>query len=313
MRHYSVVLGETGKGKSSFLNAMLKNYGINKTLDTSDEGEGCTKKITACPTISIGDDKYFFIDTPGLNDKDLDEQTKTALRNQSTNSKNRIKAILICLHIDDKRLSKSIQEMLKEFMNCFPLNDFWNHVLIVRTHVREMNLKRTGNLETSVIDKMGNYMNDKNIAYPKNMKEREFFFNSVLEDENGDYAGINTDHNIKNEFEKVFEAINGLDPFFKEIRLIRKFSQNEGNYNVFYEEYEYQDFDGKTQKKHIEKNREFIVKQVGKKGPIRDRRYVGTKTDCWGNDYRVYQDYKYYIDEKGNKCDFYDVGDEYEE
>ena len=29
MNHYSVVLGETGKGKSSFLNAMLKNYGIN--------------------------------------------------------------------------------------------------------------------------------------------------------------------------------------------------------------------------------------------------------------------------------------------
>ena len=313
MRHYSVVLGETGKGKSSFLNAMLKNYGIDRTLDTSDEGGGCTKKITACPTISIGDDKYFFIDTPGLNDKDLDEQTKTALRNQSTNPKNRIKAILICLHIDDKRLSKSIQEMLKEFMNCFPLNDFWNHVLIVRTHVREMNLKKAGNLEKSVIDKMGNYMNDKNIANPKNMKEREFFFNSVLEDENGDYAGINTDHNIKNEFEKVFNAINGLDPFFKEIRLIRKFSQKEGNYNVFYEEYEYQDFDGKTQKKPIEKNREFIVKQVGKKGPIRDRRYVGTKTDCWGNDYRVYQDYKYYIDEKGNKCDFYDVGDEYEE
>ena len=313
MNHYSVVLGETGKGKSSFLNAMLKNYGINQTLNTSEEGEGCTKKITACPTISIGDDKYFFIDTPGLNDKDLDEQTKTALRNQSTNPKNRIKAILICLHIDDKRLSKSIQEMLKEFMNCFPLNDFWNHVLIIRTHVREMNLKKTGNLETSVIDKMGNYMNDKNIAHPKNMKEREFFFNSVLEDENGDYAGINTDHNIKNEFKKVFEVINGLDPFFEEIRLIRKFSQKEGNYNVFYEEYEYKDFDGKTQKKPIEKNREFIVKQVGKKGPIRDRRYVGTKTDCWGNDYRVYQDYKYYIDEKGNKCDFYDVGDEYEE
>lgn len=311
--YYCVVLGETGKGKSSFLNAMLKNFGVNQSLETSDQGEGCTKDIKPCNAISINDDKYFFIDTPGLNDKDLDKQTKEALRNQATNPKNRITAILICLHIDDKRLSKSIQEMLKEFMNCFPLHDFWKHVLIIRTHVREMNLKKTGNLEKSVIEKMGNYMNQKSIAYPNNLKDREFFFNSVLEDDDGEYAGINTDNNIKSEFRKVFEKVKGLDPFFKQINFKRKFSREEGNFNVTYEEYEYVDFNGEKQAKLVEKDREFKVKQVGKRGPIRDRKYVGSKTDCWGNNYSVYQDYKYYIDEKGNKCDFYDVGQPYEE
>ena len=192
--HYCVVLGETGKGKSSFLNALFKNFNVNEHLQTSDEGEGCTKDIKGCKPVDIHNDKYFFIDTPGLNDNDLDEKTKKALRNQATNPKNRIKAILICLHIDDKRLSKSIQEMLKEFMNCFPLKDFWKHVLIIRTHVREKKLKKTGKLEESIIEKMGQYLLEKNIAYPEMLGEREFFFNSVIEDNYGELTIINVDH-----------------------------------------------------------------------------------------------------------------------
>ena len=310
--HYCVVLGETGKGKSSFLNAALKNHGVDQTLDANDLGEGCTKSIKPCSPIDIGDDKYIFIDTPGLNDEDLDEKTKEALRHQATNPDNRISAILICLHIDDKRLSKSIREMLREFMNSFPLNDFWKHVLIIRTHVREMKLKKPGNLEESVIKNLGNYMSQKNIAYPSNLKDREFFFNSVIDDDDGKLPYINTDKNIKNEFKKVFAKINELDPFFKQINLKSKFSREEGNFNVTYEEYEYVDFNGNKQTKLVEKAREFKVKQVGKIGAFTGKRYKGTKKDCWGNDYTVYQDYKYYIDEKGNECDEYDVGEPYE-
>ena len=304
--YYCVVLGESGKGKSSFLNAMLKNYGVNQTLETGDKPEVCTKRIKPCSPISIDDDKYFFIDTPGLiNDINIDKQTEEALKYHATNQKNRISAILICLHIDDRRLNNSIQEMLKEFMNCFPLYDFWKHVLIIRTHARKMNSKKSGNFEESVIEKLGNYMSQKNIAYPSNLKDREFFFNSVTED----YGDINTDYNIKNEFKKVFAKISELDPFFKQINLKRKFSREEGYFNVTYEEYEYVDFDGNKQTKLVEKDRKFIVR----KGPYRDKKYIDTKRDCWGNDYRVYQDIKYYIDEKGNKRDFYNVGEPYEE
>ena len=127
--HYCVVLGETGKGKSSFLNAALKNHGFNQTLD-----EGWTKSLNSCKPISIDNDKYFFIDTPGLGDKDLDEKTKEALRYQATNQNNRISAILICLHIDDKRFciecsrnAKGIYELVsfKRFLGtCFNYKDF---------------------------------------------------------------------------------------------------------------------------------------------------------------------------------------------
>ena len=310
--HYCVVLGETGKGKSSFLNAALKNHGVDQILETNDLGEGCTKGIKPCSPIDIGDDKYIFIDTPGLNDKDLDEQTKKALRHQATNPNNRISAILICLHIDDKRLSNSIQEMLKEFMNCFPLKDFWEHVLIIRTHVRNNNLKKSGNLEKYVIEKLGDYMSQKNIANPSDLKKREFFFNSVIENDYGD-SYCNTDDNIKNEFKRVFAKISELDPFFEQINLKGIVRREEGNFNVTYEEYEYVDFNRNKQTKLVEIDREFKVKQVGKKGPYRSRYIKGTKKDCWGNYYTVYQDYKYYEDEKGNRCDEYDVGEPYEE
>lgn len=310
--HYCVVLGEIGKGKSSFLNAALKNHGVDQTLDTNDLGEGCTKSIKPCKPIDIGDDKYIFFDTPGLNDEDLDEKTKEALRYQATDQKNRISAILICLHIDDKRFSKSIREMLREFMNCFPLYDFWKHVLIIRTHVREMKLKKPGNLEESVIEKLGNYMSQKNIAYPSNLKEREFFFNSVIENDYGD-SYCNTDDNIKNELKKVFAKISELKPFFKQINLKRKFSKEDQNYDVTYDEYEYVDFNGNKQTKLVEIDRKIKVKQVGNTGPYRDRYKKGKKRDCWGNYYTIYQDYKYFLDEKGNKCDEYDVGEPYEE
>lgn len=313
MNHYCVVLGLTGKGKSSFLNALFKNYGENQELEANGKGDGCTTKITPCKPIYINDDKYFFIDTPGLDDEDLDEKTVEALRYQSTDTKNRIKAILICLHIDDNRLSTSTRNMLKEFMNCFPLNDFWEHVLIIRTHVRENNLKIHGDLEESINKKMGDFMKKKNIACPKELNKREFFFNSVLkEDKNKKPILFNTGTDIKNEFKKVLEKIKRIHPFFRRIEFKKEYTKEEGNYKVTYEEYEYEDFNGKIETKPIEKNRDFIVKQVGKTGPYRDKRYVGTRTDCWGDEYRVYQDYKYYIDEKGNKCDFFDVGGEYE-
>ena len=38
------------------------------------------------------------------------------------------------MNLTDLRLEKSHQIALKEFMNYFPFNDFWKHVIIIRTH-----------------------------------------------------------------------------------------------------------------------------------------------------------------------------------
>ena len=256
--HHCVILGEKGHGKSSFLNALFKNYGINKTLDTRHE-----TIFTPCQ-IDIDEDKFIFYDTKGLNDLEYNNRIKEFIINEATNSSNRIKALLICLHIDDERFHASIREMLKEFMNCFPLKDFWEHVLIIRTFVHSPDLKEYGNLEDSVKEYLGDYMQEKKIDFPKNMNEREFFFNSVK----GPKSSINTDGEIKEEFKKVLAKIKKLDPFSREIKYhieyVREEKKDEGNFIVYYKIYRYTDSNGKTWEKIVENHRHF---KVGKTGP----------------------------------------------
>ena len=64
--HYCVILGETGKGKSSFLNALFENYGKSLNLKNSDGDNGFTKKIQPF-NLDIENDKHIIFDTPGLN------------------------------------------------------------------------------------------------------------------------------------------------------------------------------------------------------------------------------------------------------
>jgi ribosome biogenesis GTPase A len=64
--YYCVILGETGKGKSSFLNALFKNNDKSMNLKTSDGNDGFTKKIQPY-NLDIENDKYIIFDTPGLN------------------------------------------------------------------------------------------------------------------------------------------------------------------------------------------------------------------------------------------------------
>ena len=90
--------------------------------------------------------------------------------------------------------------MLKEFMNCFPLQEFWKHVLIIRTHVRNKNLKKHGQLEKGIIDKLGQYMDDKKISYPQDLNEREYYFDSVNDDDS-----INVNDDIKTESKKFWK------------------------------------------------------------------------------------------------------------
>ena len=119
--------------------------------------------------------------------------------------------------------------MLKEFMNCFPLKEFWKHVLIIRTHVRNKNLKKHGQLEKGIIDKLGQYMDDKKISYPQDLNEREYYFDSV----NDDNDSININDDIKTESKKVLEKIKSLEPFFLDIKFIREDTKIDGDFKVY--------------------------------------------------------------------------------
>ena len=62
MVHYTIVLGITGKGKSSFINAM-NGFKVAETI--TENGNRCTTEIKH-HNINRDSDTFTFIDTPGL-------------------------------------------------------------------------------------------------------------------------------------------------------------------------------------------------------------------------------------------------------
>ena len=102
MVHYTIVLGITGKGKSSFINAM---GGSKVAENVSMDGNRCTTKINYY-NINRGGDTFTFIDTPGLNDKLGDDKHLELIRTEATKPDTRIKCILIVMNLTDERLEK---------------------------------------------------------------------------------------------------------------------------------------------------------------------------------------------------------------
>ena len=64
-----LVLGETGVGKSSFINGITNQ----QACKVSSEGKACTTKFKIVKT-RHENSQYNFIDTPGLNDAKGDEK-----------------------------------------------------------------------------------------------------------------------------------------------------------------------------------------------------------------------------------------------
>ena len=130
MVHYTIVLGITGKGNSSFINAM---NGSKVAETISINGNRYTTKIKY-HNINRDNDSFSFIDTPELNDKLGDDGDLKLIREKATKPESRINCILIIMNLTDKRFEKFYRITLKEFMNCFPFHDFWKLVFIIRTH-----------------------------------------------------------------------------------------------------------------------------------------------------------------------------------
>jgi predicted GTPase len=124
----SVLLGITGVGKSSFINAITKK----KICKVGDGSDSCTQKIVQADVANNGYN-YYFVDTPGLDDGEGDQQNIPQLENLKQKYP-RINVFIICLKFNEIRLSLSLKNALIKFMEIFPTPSFWDHVLILRTH-----------------------------------------------------------------------------------------------------------------------------------------------------------------------------------
>ena len=127
----SIVLGETGVGKSAFINAINQK----RALKISNGPYNCTK-YTQTVTRKYNGQSFLFIDTPGFSFPNEDEKEYAFIEIKRTfqTYKGSLRCILILKNFNDRRIWRNELEFIQRIMDCFPVPNFWKHVLIIYTH-----------------------------------------------------------------------------------------------------------------------------------------------------------------------------------
>ena len=127
-KSYFAVIGVTGEGKSSFVNVLSAKSNFKESTDGNSE----TQKIQDIE-FDFGGNSLIAIDTPGLDDSLYNAEKirnlKTLILEYPT-----LRCLIIIKKYNNFRLSESLQEAIKVFMESFPLENFWDHVIIVNTY-----------------------------------------------------------------------------------------------------------------------------------------------------------------------------------
>ena len=202
--NYILVLGKIGVGKTTFVNTIIKSN-IFKTYD--DGPDMCTRECQI-GRLTFQNKHYSFIDTPGF-DESENEINKAISENPN------IKCIILLFNIHEKkRIDQSTAELLEKLIKRFPIKNFWDHIIVVRTHVdeyfrygkRKRILEENKNILLYFVnnaESLKNYMKNFGIAIPYTIDE--YYFGK------SDEEGIVEDYEYNStEFEKILNKINNL-------------------------------------------------------------------------------------------------------
>lgn len=205
----SIVLGETGVGKSAFINAINQK----RALKISDGPYNCTKE-TQSLTRKYNGQSFLFIDTPGFSFPNEDEKESAFIEiERAFHTFKSLRCILILKNFNDRRIRRNELEFIQRIMDCFPVPNFWKHVLIIYTHSykgeyrfehEKKNMEKFVNALHS--EDLQKFMMKRNIDIPLTVDE---FF---VDCDNDDLK--ETFENNKDEFEKIFFAIKSRKPLF---------------------------------------------------------------------------------------------------
>lgn len=183
-KSYFAVIGITGEGKSAFVNVLSAKSNFTE----SSYGNSETQKIQDIE-FDFNGDSLVAIDTPGLDDT-LYNSEKIINLNRLIADYPTIKCLIIVKRYNTFRLSESLQEAIKVFMESFPLENFWEHVIIVNTHANPKDESFNYYISKQIqyfVEKINNcrklkdFMFEKKIKIPERIKE--YFIDSKFSKE----------------------------------------------------------------------------------------------------------------------------------
>ena len=228
-KSYFVVIGITGEGKSLFVNTIS---GMDNKFQTSSNGNSETQQIQSVEFVFNGT-SFVGIDTPGLDDSSHNlekiQQLKTLIYENPT-----IKCLVIVKKYNTFRLSQSLQEAIKVFMDSFPLENFWDHVIIINTwaNPNEENFQDYyENDRQFFFDKINkctnlkDYMIKKGIKFPNNITE--YFV---------DTKQYKKDKKMKEIFTNIKKDISDNELMFKKVKrseILKSVEKSPNNNNKY--------------------------------------------------------------------------------
>lgn len=128
---YFAIIGLTGHGKSTFLNAISGT----ESCKVSSKGKSETQVIQLVSFVR-NNHRFNAIDTPGLDDSD-DDKKKVSIIKEVLKGHPKIKKLILIKKLTDVRLSGSMQNAIIAFMEAFPKKNFWDHVIIVNSRANK--------------------------------------------------------------------------------------------------------------------------------------------------------------------------------
>ena len=191
------LLGETGNGKSTFINQITRK-------NECKEGDSPEAVTTEPKMVSYDYEGYnfYFIDTPGLNDKNGDDVNLKQLK--ELRKCPRLNVFILLLKFNDLRITESIQRSLIEFMKIFPSQNFWDNIIIVRNW--SFNDARKGKILEGIKNdkKLTDFMGNNNINLPSEIKE--FYIDLKSEDPKKDEL-----------LKQILNLMKNIHPIYKEV------------------------------------------------------------------------------------------------
>ena len=263
-----LLLGQSQVGKSTLINILSGNESVK--IGDSKQSETSEVNSYNCKYKNFN---YTLIDTPGYDDsKGNDSKNYAHIKEVLMNNKYKIKGVLLLISFQDGVFGESHRKGLEKIVSLFPLDNFWDYIIIVFTKtfcdedddIKDLK-KKTLNCYKEIFDTLISAFNK-----TKNIKKVNFSsINNVF---------INSKINkriIKNQEElmSILENNSKLDPFFhkmtyeikkEKLMILRKENKNLGDlFDVEFKIYHYYNEKGEI-KKTISKpiNKKFIKEVV---------------------------------------------------